>query len=82
VRASKESYLARAIDALVGYVRVAFTEEDWAAIPDGAMFAYVGQNRLMHHEDPSTAIQGLPAAGADHRHRHAPRPAGTVDSRA
>ena len=40
----------------IGYVRVAFTEEDWAAIPDGAMFAYVGQNRLMHHEDPSTAI--------------------------
>jgi nicotinamidase-related amidase len=35
---------------------VAFTEEDWAAIPDSAMFAYVGQNRLMHHEDPSTAI--------------------------
>jgi nicotinamidase-related amidase len=40
----------------IGYVRVAFTEEDWAAIPDGAMFAYVGQNRLMHHEDPATAI--------------------------
>ena len=40
----------------IGYVRVAFTEEDWAAIPDSAMFAYVGQNRLMHHEDPSTAI--------------------------
>jgi nicotinamidase-related amidase len=40
----------------IGYVRVAFTEEDWAAIPDSAMFASVGQNRLMHHEDPSTAI--------------------------
>ena len=23
----------------IGYVRVAFTEEDWAAIPDSAMFA-------------------------------------------
>jgi nicotinamidase-related amidase len=40
----------------VGYVRVAFTEEDWAAVPDSAMFAQVAQNRLMHHEDPSTAI--------------------------
>ncbi len=40
----------------IGYVRVAFTEQDWAAIPAGAMFSYVGQNRLMHHEDPSTAI--------------------------
>jgi nicotinamidase-related amidase len=40
----------------IGYVRVAFTEEDWAAVPDSAMFAQVAQNRLMHHEDPSTAI--------------------------
>lgn len=40
----------------IGYVRVAFTEEDWAAIPDSAMFASVGRNRLMHHEDPATAI--------------------------
>ncbi len=40
----------------VGYVRVAFTEDDWAAVPDSAMFAQVAQNRLMHHEDPSTAI--------------------------
>jgi nicotinamidase-related amidase len=40
----------------IGYVRVAFTEQDWAAIPATAMFSSVGQNRLMHHEDPSTAI--------------------------
>ena len=40
----------------IGYVRVAFTEQDWAAIPASAMFSSVGQNRLMHHEDPSTAI--------------------------
>jgi nicotinamidase-related amidase len=46
----------RAHGGTIGYVRVAFTEEDWAAIPAGAMFASVGQNRLMHHEDPSTAI--------------------------
>lgn len=46
----------RAHGGTIGYVRVAFTEEDWAAIPASAMFASVGQNRLMHHEDPSTAI--------------------------
>ena len=41
----------------IGYVRVAFTEADWAAIPPvNAVFARVGDNRLMHHEDPSTAI--------------------------
>jgi nicotinamidase-related amidase len=46
----------RAHGGTIGYVRVAFTEQDWAAIPASAMFSYVGQNRLMHHEDPSTAI--------------------------
>ena len=41
----------------IGYVRVAFTEEDWAAIPPGnSVFARAAQNRVMHHEDPSTAI--------------------------
>jgi len=41
----------------VAYVRVAFTEDDWAAIPPAnAIFARVGENRLMHDEDPSTAI--------------------------
>jgi nicotinamidase-related amidase len=41
----------------IGYVRVAFTEADWAAIPSvNAVFARVSDNRLMHHEDPSTAI--------------------------
>jgi nicotinamidase-related amidase len=41
----------------IGYVRVAFTEADWAAIPPvNAVFARVSDNRLMHHEDPSTAI--------------------------
>jgi len=46
----------RAHGGTIGYVRVAFTEADWDAIPEGAMFASVGQNRLMHHEDPATAI--------------------------
>lgn len=41
----------------IAYVRVAFTEADWAAIPAAnAIFARVSENRLMHHEDPSTAI--------------------------
>ncbi len=41
----------------IAYVRVAFTEADWAAIPPAnAIFARVGENRLMHDEDPSTAI--------------------------
>ena len=41
----------------IAYVRVAFTEADWAAIPPvNAVFARVGDNRLMHDEDPATAI--------------------------
>jgi nicotinamidase-related amidase len=41
----------------IGYVRVAFTDEDWAAIPPANhIFARAAQNRMMHHEDPSTAI--------------------------
>jgi len=41
----------------IGYVRVAFTDEDWAAIPPAnQIFAQAAQNRMMHDEDPSTAI--------------------------
>jgi nicotinamidase-related amidase len=41
----------------IAYVRVAFTEADWAAIPPtNAIFARVSENRLMYDEDPSTAI--------------------------
>jgi nicotinamidase-related amidase len=41
----------------IGYVRVAFTDEEWAAIPPAnQIFAQAAQNRMMHHEDPSTAI--------------------------
>ena len=41
----------------IGYVRVAFTEQDWAAIPAANLvFAQAAQNRLMHEEDPATAI--------------------------
>ncbi len=42
---------------IIVYVRVAFTEADWAAIPPAnAIFARFAENRMMHHEDPSTAI--------------------------
>jgi nicotinamidase-related amidase len=41
----------------IGYVRVAFTEQDWAAVPAAnPIFAQAAQNRMMHHEDPATAI--------------------------
>lgn len=47
----------RAHGGTVAYVRVAFTEADWAAIsPANAIFGRVAENRLMHHEDPATAI--------------------------
>jgi nicotinamidase-related amidase len=41
----------------IGYVRVAFTEQDWAAIPAANLvFARAAQDRMMHEEDPATAI--------------------------
>ena len=41
----------------IAYVRVAFTEADWAAIPPtNAIFSRVGENHLMHDQDRSTAI--------------------------
>jgi nicotinamidase-related amidase len=41
----------------IGYVRVAFTEQDWAAIPAAnVVFARAAQDRMMHEEDPATAI--------------------------
>jgi nicotinamidase-related amidase len=41
----------------IGYVRVAFTEDDWAVVPAAnQVFAQAAQNRAMHAEDPSTAI--------------------------
>jgi nicotinamidase-related amidase len=47
----------RAHGGTIAYVRVAFTEEDWAAVPPAnAIFAQVSQDRMMHHEDASTAI--------------------------
>ena len=41
----------------IGYVRVAFTEQDWAAVPAAnPIFARAAQTRAMHDEDPATAI--------------------------
>ena len=41
----------------IGYVRVAFTEQDWAAIPAANLvFARAAQDRMTHEEDPATAI--------------------------
>ena len=48
---------ARAHGATVGWVRVAFTDEDFDAIPDGATMAGVLQRRTtMHADSPATQI--------------------------
>jgi nicotinamidase-related amidase len=47
----------RAQGGTIGFVRVGFTEADWAAVPAAnQIFARAAENRLMHHEDPTTAI--------------------------
>jgi nicotinamidase-related amidase len=47
----------RTAGGTIGYVRVAFTEGDWEAVPDtNKTFSGVSAAKMMHHEDPSTAI--------------------------
>ncbi|MFG2727852.1 isochorismatase family protein [Streptomyces canus] len=47
----------RAHGGTVAYVRVAFTEQDWAAVPDtNKAFSAAAQHRVLHHEDPATAV--------------------------
>ncbi|MEU1827213.1 cysteine hydrolase [Streptomyces abikoensis] len=47
----------RAKGGTIAYVRVGFTEADWDAIPAvNKSFAPLAQHRVMHHEDPATAI--------------------------
>lgn len=59
----------RAHGAAVAYVRVGFTEADWAAIPRAnETFSFLGRQRLLHHEDPATRIH----------HRLAPEPGDIV----
>ncbi|MFF8731541.1 cysteine hydrolase family protein [Streptomyces sp. NPDC015171] len=47
----------RAAGGTIGYVRVAFTEDDWAAVPEtNKAFAAVAGAKMLHHEDPVTQI--------------------------
>jgi MFS family permease len=47
----------RAHGGTIAHVRVAFTEQDWAAVPDtNKAFSAAARYRAMHHEDPSSAI--------------------------
>ncbi|MFD0884075.1 cysteine hydrolase family protein [Streptosporangium algeriense] len=64
--ADPEALLSRTADAIAGmraygaaiaYVRVGFTEADWAAIPPAnKSFSFLGGQRLMHHTDATTDI--------------------------
>ncbi|MFE7708517.1 cysteine hydrolase [Streptomyces sp. NPDC057486] len=47
----------RANGGTIAYVRVGFTEADWDAIPAvNKSFAPLARHRVMHHEDPATAL--------------------------
>ncbi|SEK58877.1 cysteine hydrolase family protein [Nonomuraea pusilla] len=47
----------RAHGAAIAYVRVGFTDADWAAIPPANIaFSFLGGQRLMHHADPAADI--------------------------
>ncbi|MET9383310.1 cysteine hydrolase [Streptomyces sp. NPDC002928] len=47
----------RVAGGTIGYVRVAFTEDDWAKIPDtNKTFSGVAAAKMMHHEDDVTQI--------------------------
>ncbi|MFF4214573.1 cysteine hydrolase family protein [Streptomyces sp. NPDC001796] len=47
----------RAAGGTIGYVRVAFTEDDWGTVPErNKTFSSVAAAKLMHHEDESTQI--------------------------
>ncbi|MFJ9247244.1 cysteine hydrolase family protein [Streptomyces sp. NPDC101776] len=47
----------RAAGGAIGYVRVAFTEDDWAAVPEtNKSFSAVAGAKMLHHEDSSTQI--------------------------
>lgn len=47
----------RAVGGTIGHVRVAFTLDDWEAVPDRNMsFSAVAAAKAMHHEDATTQI--------------------------
>ncbi|MFJ8392461.1 cysteine hydrolase family protein [Streptomyces sp. NPDC094144] len=52
----------RAAGGTVGHVRVAFTEDDWEAVPDrNASFSAVAAAKAMHHEDDAAQIHSAVA---------------------
>ncbi len=47
----------RAVSGTIGYVRVAFTEDDWSAVPDtNKSFSAVAAAKMLHHEDDATQL--------------------------
>ncbi|MEV6113797.1 cysteine hydrolase [Streptomyces sp. NPDC052109] len=47
----------RTAGGTIGYVRVAFTEDDWSAVPEtNKSFSAVAAAKMLHHEDPATQI--------------------------
>ncbi|WP_255946209.1 cysteine hydrolase family protein [Streptomyces odontomachi] len=49
----------RAAGGTIGYVRVAFTEDDWATVPEtNKSFSAFAGAKVMHHEDATTQIDG------------------------
>jgi nicotinamidase-related amidase len=47
----------RAAGGTIGYVRVAFTEGDWAEVPEtNKIFSAVAAAKMLHHEDDTTQI--------------------------
>jgi nicotinamidase-related amidase len=57
-RAQEAIAAARGAGAIVGYVRVAFTDEDFDAMPDGAPMARVKRmpREAMHADSPGTQV--------------------------
>lgn len=47
----------RAAGGTIGYVRVAFTEDDWTRVPEtNKAFTAVASAKMLHHEDSATRI--------------------------
>lgn len=47
----------RAAGGTIGFVRVAFTEDDWAAVPaTNKSFAPAAASKMLHHEDSGTQL--------------------------
>ncbi len=66
-RARKAIATLREAGATIGYVRVAFTDEDFEALPDGAPMARVKQmpREAMHADAPPTQVDERVAPAAD-----------------